>query len=437
MLCYEAASRLLPFCNIKMSVQVETEVLKKNRPEIPSTCLPDFAQLIKACWNDNPDSRPTMTEIVQLLKTIIKNNASTLSEQLVASTQTDLSPSQIVDLTESMKASVQRQYFDYHYGVAEYHSRLMPKHDAPVKAIVQIGNFVWSAHGNKIRRWNLSTLQHPKKNYNDDFKLPSKFGKIDGMVNICFENSPPKVLVFGTSKNAKASIIIVYQDLEQKAMDIEFKSIIVSVLQVNDKIWVLLNIGKIIILDSMFKNSSEFDIKTYKTDKTSQPSTAMQLVQTNFPNETKYMWVATQSAIYRYNTTPDYKLIDRHSTVSFGLIKCMTLANNKVWACGDNKMIAIFDANNGEFEVTVEGHDAKINSIITVGNYIFTCSSDKTIIVWNNEKLNDKYCSIEVFTDRHSDSIVCLTLIQRNKRYEVWSGSMDAFTCIFSVAGIE
>jgi len=255
MLCYEAASRLIPFREIKMNSIVEIEVLAKKRPKIPPNCLPDFAKLIEICWNDNPDSRPTMIEIVQQLKTIIKNNASMLSEQLVTSTQTDLSPAQIEDMTFSMKASVQRQCIDYQYGFAEYHSKLMPKHNAAVKAIVQFGNFVWSAHGNKIRKWNLSKLTKPEY---DDCSI-TKFGKIDGMLNICFENSGPKVLVFGTSKNAKTSYIVLYNE-QGNPRDYEFKSIIVSVLQVIDKIWVLFNTGKISILDS--KCSKLYKIKT-------------------------------------------------------------------------------------------------------------------------------------------------------------------------------
>jgi len=423
MMCYEAVSRLIPFCEIKMNSIVEVEVLAKKRPRIPPNCLPDIAKLIEMCWNDNPNSRPTMIDIVEQLKTIIKNNASKLSKQLVASTQTALSSSQIDEMTESMKASVQRQYFDYQYGVAEHHSKLMPKHNAAVKAIVQFGNFVWSAHGNKIRKWNLFKLT--KSDYYDDCTI-TRFGKIDGMLNICFENSRSKVLVFGTSKNAKTSYIVIYNE-QENPRDYDFKSIIVSVLQVNDKIWVLFNTGKISILDS--RCSKLYKIKTGdKANKIPQPATSMQLVQTN-------MWVATQFAIYRYNTQ-DYKLIGHISTFTFGWIRCMTVANNNVWACGDNKLIAIFDVNTGEC-VMVEGHEAKINSIITVGNYVFTGSLDKSIIVWDNEKLNDKYCSIEVLTDRHTDSIICLTLIQRNKKYEVWSGSTDATICIFSVAKIE
>ncbi len=43
------------------------DIANGMRPEIPAQCPPRYAQLMQACWNADPNKRPTFQEIVDVL----------------------------------------------------------------------------------------------------------------------------------------------------------------------------------------------------------------------------------------------------------------------------------------------------------------------------------------------------------------------------------
>jgi len=68
---WEMATREDPYQNIppfQVILQVATKGL---RPEIPPDCPQEWAQLIRDCWADDPDQRPTFAEVQQRLQTMI------------------------------------------------------------------------------------------------------------------------------------------------------------------------------------------------------------------------------------------------------------------------------------------------------------------------------------------------------------------------------
>jgi len=149
----------------------------------------------------------------------------------------------------------------------------------------------------------------------------------------------------------------------------------------------------------------------------------------------EHIWVTVYCEIYRYNAV-DFSFIDKHASPFRGFIHSMAYCNGNVWACSNTNKIAIFDADSGELDCLLEAHDGKIHSIITVGDYIWTSSFDKNIIIWDSEKQGGKYCSIDTLCEKHSDSILCLCLVNKNGKYEVWSGSgsLDGTVCIFTTS---
>jgi hypothetical protein len=63
-------AREIPFSGlngIQVSVQVTTKDL---RPTIPQNVDSDVARLIEACWDANPEVRPSFSDIVRELKRI-------------------------------------------------------------------------------------------------------------------------------------------------------------------------------------------------------------------------------------------------------------------------------------------------------------------------------------------------------------------------------
>eukprot|EP01133_Synstelium_polycarpum_P004077 gene4077-4749_t len=50
--------------------KLEDEIIRGLRPTIPSTCPPEYAELIQSCWTHEPNSRPTFTTIVETISNL-------------------------------------------------------------------------------------------------------------------------------------------------------------------------------------------------------------------------------------------------------------------------------------------------------------------------------------------------------------------------------
>ncbi|BCS82726.1 putative serine/threonine-protein kinase [Cotonvirus japonicus] len=55
-------------CNF---MKVTLDILEGKRPQIPTDCPPKFKKLMKKCWNQNPNKRPNMSDIVSVLPSFI------------------------------------------------------------------------------------------------------------------------------------------------------------------------------------------------------------------------------------------------------------------------------------------------------------------------------------------------------------------------------
>ena len=67
MLCYEILTGNIPFSTL-LQREVKNAVLNGDRPNLPKGCPQELKTLIEACWNQNPTSRPSSTQICQTLR---------------------------------------------------------------------------------------------------------------------------------------------------------------------------------------------------------------------------------------------------------------------------------------------------------------------------------------------------------------------------------
>ena len=76
---YQVVTGEVPFSNLSSSHQVFNEVvLKGERPRIKETVPNVYQELIKKCWSEDPNERPTFEEISTLLKT----NAEFITDEI-------------------------------------------------------------------------------------------------------------------------------------------------------------------------------------------------------------------------------------------------------------------------------------------------------------------------------------------------------------------
>ena len=69
---WELLTREHPYDNYRFQFQVEDDVLRGVRPEIPSNCWPEYAELMARSWDPEPDNRPDFKEILKTLIKIVK-----------------------------------------------------------------------------------------------------------------------------------------------------------------------------------------------------------------------------------------------------------------------------------------------------------------------------------------------------------------------------
>jgi len=71
---WEILTRKLPFDSYTFQHQVEDDVIRGIRPDIPEDCPPVYAKLIRDCWDANPRTRPAFNTVVDVLVGMVRSD---------------------------------------------------------------------------------------------------------------------------------------------------------------------------------------------------------------------------------------------------------------------------------------------------------------------------------------------------------------------------
>ena len=66
MIMWEMTSGIPAFHNIPHDLNLSLNICKGIRPEIIEGTMPDYVELMKKCWDNNPEKRPTASELKQI-----------------------------------------------------------------------------------------------------------------------------------------------------------------------------------------------------------------------------------------------------------------------------------------------------------------------------------------------------------------------------------
>jgi hypothetical protein len=110
---WEIISRQLPYSEYSVSKstfmsQFEDAIIFGLRPTIPKgiyfiinynnillECPPDLAQIIKDCWESDPDLRPSMDDILIILNHLLNNLPQCITQSVTSSLKLEITPQQL------------------------------------------------------------------------------------------------------------------------------------------------------------------------------------------------------------------------------------------------------------------------------------------------------------------------------------------------------
>jgi serine/threonine protein kinase len=94
MVLYELTTNIIPYHYCQNQAQIVTEVyVNKKTPPLPKNAThihPTLLDLMKQCWNWDPQQRPSFTQIVQILREKVKEMSETISQNVNVSSQNNL-----------------------------------------------------------------------------------------------------------------------------------------------------------------------------------------------------------------------------------------------------------------------------------------------------------------------------------------------------------
>jgi WD40 repeat protein len=102
-----------------------------------------------------------------------------------------------------------------------------------------------------------------------------------------------------------------------------------------------------------------------------------------------------------------------HTKKVNAIIEC----NGHIWSCSTDRTIMIWSLE-GECIRLLQGHAGPIFSIVDTGSHVWSASWDKRVILWDSE-----YQSFYKEFEPHDDAVSSVIYIREN--HNIWTGSWD------------
>ncbi|KAL6055426.1 Myotubularin-like phosphatase domain [Balamuthia mandrillaris] len=102
-ICWEVVSKRRFFGHLRWSHHIEAKICNGEREDIPKECLPEFAELIQRCWQDDPSKRPPFVEIVETIDCIFQKY---FGEEVTSTGRRHVNYDQNVNQTKALEKSL-------------------------------------------------------------------------------------------------------------------------------------------------------------------------------------------------------------------------------------------------------------------------------------------------------------------------------------------
>jgi len=382
------------------------------RPTIPRGFDADYTQLMKECWNDNPEKRPDFSQIVSRLEIIMLNRGIRY-----VSNSADVNLPAVEFQPSGPNDALLRSSNSIHIeNVAEFYKRLEPKHPHTILAMSEIhnqnGDFIISATSSgQLFIWDSKKFENVKQVETSKQRIYALLGTVD----ILWAGSDDGCILGYNSKDFKKICEVKDSSGASVRAMVQYTLILFSKIRGKKKPTQFLCSG------DADGNLSLFQVQKSKL-KLKAKSNVASFIGSMILYK-KYICVGTEQ---------DVLLVDKQSlcvikrwTGHAQVVNSLVQYGSEVWSASSDRTIRIWNEESNECLHSLTGHSAKVLSLSRTSLYVWSGSFDKTILVWDP---NTKYV-LQELSSEHTDAI--RSLYSQNEY--VWSGSaeLDAHICVW------
>eukprot|EP01103_Thecamoeba_quadrilineata_P004097 TRINITY_DN1381_c3_g1_i1.p1 TRINITY_DN1381_c3_g1~~TRINITY_DN1381_c3_g1_i1.p1 ORF type:complete len:1903 (+),score=318.22 TRINITY_DN1381_c3_g1_i1:778-5709(+) len=495
---WEICSREDFFGEESFMTKIIQRVLNGDRPPVPSDSLPQYADLIRRCWHNEPTSRPPFNDCVDVLAGLITTDIDTgpkkrearvvpLTKQPSAtwryispeekdvnrvymgssfiksisvnnntSAETNQNVSKTSPMVEKRSKSVTANTGSEPSPILRRSSELKQRfregiYSLRFKTSVERGSTTESYPGASHNN-NHNNLSHTHPKIATKAATSSKLnsgstsvqclllvsnrvwsGHSCGTINIWNANTGELVdslnlhsnkvfalalvdgFVFSGSLDGNNSIVA--WDSKGKYIRTLSTVSVCSLAGVDDQIWAGTSEQTVLIISTK-------DLKVKKIVKLESGSVQSMLYYRGA------VWAGTDNLIARISSQTN-KIVgycQGHTQTIHSIIG----VGNYVWSSSSDKTIRVWSASSGELHKVLEGHGSRVFTLMNENNrYVWSGSWDCSLYIWNAETL----VFVKEHKGKHTDAMTCLLLVATEGEPSVWSGSWDSTISIWTLQG--
>jgi len=419
---YELISLVCPFTEYdhiyhgKPPEKFKKDVIAGLRPTIPDDCPGSYRSLIEDCWQENPEKRPSFTDIVPRVIAILGE----LGFRTDFESHDMLYQASLRELpmpktrTKSTEVLQEKQYF-------EFTGHLSPPNSGSVQCLLVVNNSVWAGcRTGMITKWNKESGEKITEfciHASGIYTMEIVFGYVwtafeDGsIIAIPIDHDPDrgkKLVKIQRERQDGACVrsLVALRDLS----DLSATSKHVRVVSGDTR-------GSVII----WKVNKRSPKRVQKDRQLASFDSVVYCIrQDNI--DSNHIWLGLINFIvvldWRHGTT--VAKFQAHA----GSVNEFASFGQYVWTCGNDNSVCVWDARkcqsyveNNTPENKIVAHSGRVFTIERVGNLIASGSFDMSIIFYDAVTRQ-----VVQESRQHKDGVRSLVAISDNI---LWSGSMS------------